>query len=218
MGRVGAGITASRRPTLLLAAIFGFPLAGREVGPSVCSAHDAGRGRRSHCARVSPERGSVPRAADRREWISARGPGWTSFLPPLDAFGTLVFQVAGQQLSVSSTRAIILSSATRPQENQPRTRLVLVGGPERARLACGSHSGASTPGQSDSGPPPIVSTRVGRLQQSLAGDRRLSPSPETKSPRLRGFFRWAHLGSNQGPPACEAGALPLSYAPQEGSV
>ena len=28
-------------------------------------------------------------------------------LPPLDAFGTLVFQVAGQQLSVSSTRAII---------------------------------------------------------------------------------------------------------------
>ena len=25
---------------------------------------------------------------------------------------------------------------------------------------------------------------------------------------------WAHLGSNQGPPACEAGALPLSYAPR----
>jgi DNA-3-methyladenine glycosylase II len=32
---------------------------------------------------------------------------WTDELPPLDAFGTLVFQVAGQQLSVSSTRAII---------------------------------------------------------------------------------------------------------------
>jgi len=28
-------------------------------------------------------------------------------LPPLDAFGTLIFEVAGQQLSVSSTRAII---------------------------------------------------------------------------------------------------------------
>jgi len=28
-------------------------------------------------------------------------------LPPLDAFGTLIFQVAGQQLSVSSTRAIM---------------------------------------------------------------------------------------------------------------
>src|SRR5213593_4307521 len=32
---------------------------------------------------------------------------WMDELPPLDAFGTLVFQVAGQQLSVSSTRAII---------------------------------------------------------------------------------------------------------------
>jgi hypothetical protein len=27
--------------------------------------------------------------------------------------------------------------------------------------------------------------------------------------------KWARLGSNQGPPACEAGALPLSYAPRE---
>jgi DNA-3-methyladenine glycosylase II len=32
---------------------------------------------------------------------------WMAKLPPLDAFGTLIFQVAGQQLSVSSTRAII---------------------------------------------------------------------------------------------------------------
>jgi DNA-3-methyladenine glycosylase II len=32
---------------------------------------------------------------------------WMEELPPLDAFGTLVFQVAGQQLSVASTRAII---------------------------------------------------------------------------------------------------------------
>jgi len=32
---------------------------------------------------------------------------WLEELPPLDAFGTLVFQVAGQQLSVASTRAII---------------------------------------------------------------------------------------------------------------
>ena len=32
---------------------------------------------------------------------------WMEELPPLDAFGILVFQVAGQQLSVSSTRAII---------------------------------------------------------------------------------------------------------------
>jgi DNA-3-methyladenine glycosylase II len=32
---------------------------------------------------------------------------WMDDLPPLDAFATLVFQVAGQQLSVASTRAII---------------------------------------------------------------------------------------------------------------
>jgi DNA-3-methyladenine glycosylase II len=32
---------------------------------------------------------------------------WLDELPPLGAFGTLIFQVAGQQLSVASTRAII---------------------------------------------------------------------------------------------------------------
>src|SRR6476660_9536064 len=32
---------------------------------------------------------------------------WMDELPRLDAFGTLIFQVAGQQLSVASTRAII---------------------------------------------------------------------------------------------------------------
>jgi DNA-3-methyladenine glycosylase II len=32
---------------------------------------------------------------------------WRTELPPLDAFGTLLFQVIGQQLSVPSTRAIL---------------------------------------------------------------------------------------------------------------
>ena len=32
---------------------------------------------------------------------------WMDELPPLDAFGTLVFQVAGQQLSVRATRTIL---------------------------------------------------------------------------------------------------------------
>ena len=32
---------------------------------------------------------------------------WTDELPPLDAFGTLVFQVAGQQLSIRATRTIL---------------------------------------------------------------------------------------------------------------
>ncbi len=32
---------------------------------------------------------------------------WLDELPPLDAFGTLIFQVAGQQLSVRATRGIV---------------------------------------------------------------------------------------------------------------
>lgn len=32
---------------------------------------------------------------------------WLDELPPLDAFGTLIFQVVGQQLSVKATRAIV---------------------------------------------------------------------------------------------------------------
>ena len=32
---------------------------------------------------------------------------WMDDLPPLDAFGTLVFQVVGQQLSVAATRTIV---------------------------------------------------------------------------------------------------------------
>jgi len=32
---------------------------------------------------------------------------WLDELPPLDAFGTLIFQVAGQQLSVRATRSIV---------------------------------------------------------------------------------------------------------------
>src|SRR3954471_21052023 len=32
---------------------------------------------------------------------------WMDELPPLDAFGTLIFQVVGQRLSVASTRAIV---------------------------------------------------------------------------------------------------------------
>jgi DNA-3-methyladenine glycosylase II len=32
---------------------------------------------------------------------------WMDELPPLDAFGTLIFQVAGQQLSVPATRTIV---------------------------------------------------------------------------------------------------------------
>src|SRR5438874_8473686 len=42
----------------------------------------------------------------------------------------------------------------------------------------------------------------------------LQRSELRERPRLQGLSRWARLGSNQRPPACEAGALPLSYAPR----
>jgi DNA-3-methyladenine glycosylase II len=47
----------------------------------------------------------VARLIDARADFRPRA--WLDELPPLDAFATVVFQVAGQQLSVASTRAII---------------------------------------------------------------------------------------------------------------
>jgi hypothetical protein len=60
---------------------------------------------------------------------------WMDELPPLDAFGTLVFQVIGQQLSVRATRAILTfccpatsrcgarsSGPTASTTSRPRTR------------------------------------------------------------------------------------------------
>src|ERR1039458_9584137 len=32
---------------------------------------------------------------------------WTKTLPKMDAFGTIIFQIAGQQISVAATRSII---------------------------------------------------------------------------------------------------------------
>ena len=46
------------------------------------------------------------RGSSTRTRTSVRAPGSTE-LPPLDAFGTLVFQVIGQQLSVKATRTIL---------------------------------------------------------------------------------------------------------------
>src|SRR5919198_2844540 len=54
-------------------------------------------------------------------------------LPPLDAFGTLVFQVAGQQLSVSSTRAIISHLQERFGGHMPSPAELLAADPEVLR-------------------------------------------------------------------------------------
>src|SRR5436309_674709 len=72
-----------------------------------------GVGSRARAALADPHARAALRKADPvlRRLIDARPDfrprAWMDELPSLDAFGTLVFEVAGQQLSVSSTRAII---------------------------------------------------------------------------------------------------------------
>lgn len=57
---------------------------------------------------------------------------WLSELPKLDAFGALVFQVIGQQLSVSATRAILDRLRMQYQGKMPTPRRLLA--TRRARL------------------------------------------------------------------------------------
>ena len=58
---------------------------------------------------------------------------WLDELPHLDAFGTLVFQVAGQQLSVSSTRAIISNLQDRFGGHLPSPAELLAADPQVLR-------------------------------------------------------------------------------------
>jgi DNA-3-methyladenine glycosylase II len=60
---------------------------------------------------------------------------WLDELPPFDAFGTLVFQVAGQQLSVASTRAIIRHLEERFGGHMPSARELLAADPQVLRDA-----------------------------------------------------------------------------------
>jgi DNA-3-methyladenine glycosylase II len=58
---------------------------------------------------------------------------WLDELPRLDAFGTLIFQVAGQQLSVSSTRAIISHLQERFGGHMPSPAELLAADPQVLR-------------------------------------------------------------------------------------
>jgi len=58
---------------------------------------------------------------------------WAEELPPFDAFGTLVFQVAGQQLSVASTRAIISHLQERFGGHMPSPAELLAADPQVLR-------------------------------------------------------------------------------------
>jgi DNA-3-methyladenine glycosylase II len=69
---------------------------------------------------------------------------WMDDLPPLDAFGTLVFQVAGQQLSVSSTRAIISHLQERFGGHLPSPSELLAADPQVLRTSGFSSRKAET--------------------------------------------------------------------------
>lgn len=60
---------------------------------------------------------------------------WLDELPPLDAFGTLIFQVVGQQLSVASTRRIIARLQERFGGRLPSPQELLAADPHDLRAA-----------------------------------------------------------------------------------
>jgi DNA-3-methyladenine glycosylase II len=58
---------------------------------------------------------------------------WLQELPPLDAFGTLIFQVVGQQLSVSATRTILARIEQRFGGRLPSPAELLAADPQALR-------------------------------------------------------------------------------------
>jgi DNA-3-methyladenine glycosylase II len=71
---------------------------------------------------------------------------WLDELPPLDAFGTLIFQVVGQQLSVSATRTIVSRLQERFGGHLPSPRELLAAGPQELRASGMSNRKAATLG------------------------------------------------------------------------
>ena len=60
---------------------------------------------------------------------------WMDELPPLDAFGTLIFQVVGQQLSVAATRTIVSRIEDRFGGRLPSPAELLASDPQVLRAA-----------------------------------------------------------------------------------
>jgi DNA-3-methyladenine glycosylase II len=60
---------------------------------------------------------------------------WLDELPPMDAFGTLVFQVIGQQLSVQATRTILGRLEERFGGHMPSPEEVLAADPRELRAS-----------------------------------------------------------------------------------
>jgi DNA-3-methyladenine glycosylase II len=100
-----------------------------------------GRRRKGGSAVADPTARESLRRADPilRKLIDAhpdfRPRAWLEELPPLDAFGTLIFQVVGQQLSVSSTRAIVSRLQERFGGRMPSPEELLAADPRELRAS-----------------------------------------------------------------------------------
>ena len=99
------------------------------------------------------------------------------------------------------------SPGTTPQKNLQAGGRRL----ERARSRVGGwprYAARPPLARDESGPAPVQHHLLFHAPDDTSDSRF-----QAVSARPRGS-RWAHLGSNQGPLACEASALPLSYAPE----
>jgi DNA-3-methyladenine glycosylase II len=101
----------------------------------------AGRERQRGSAVADPTAREFLRRADPvlRELIDARPDfrprAWLDELPPLDAFATLIFQVVGQQLSVSATRTIVSRLQQRFGGHMPSPQELLAADPQELRAS-----------------------------------------------------------------------------------
>jgi DNA-3-methyladenine glycosylase II len=101
----------------------------------------AGRSRKGGSAVADPTARAFLRRADSilRELIDARPDfhprAWLDELPPLDAFGTLIFQVVGQQLSVKATRTIVSRLQERFGGRMPSPQELLAVDPQELRAS-----------------------------------------------------------------------------------
>jgi DNA-3-methyladenine glycosylase II len=100
-----------------------------------------GRRRTGGSAVADPTAREFLRRADPilRELIDAQPDfhprAWLDELPPLDAFGTLIFQVVGQQLSVSATRTIVSRLQQRFGGRMPSPQELLALDPHELRAS-----------------------------------------------------------------------------------
>jgi len=110
----------------------------------------AGAARADGSAVADPAAREFLRRADPvlRELIDARPDfrprAWLDDLPRLDAFGTLVFEVIGQQLSVTATRAIVSRLQERFGGRMPSPRELLAADPREVRASGMSNRKSAT--------------------------------------------------------------------------